>query len=1119
MEEKSESTKPNYISIYPCGEDLLEGKSHEKIAQSLLQLIQEKAIPNNVVGLEGEWGSGKSNVIEILADKFQEAKSDYVFYKYDTWAHQEDLTRRSFLDGLISFLKGDEKLGSKFDWNRLHKKLLAKISVTSVEKNPKVRLFYILFLAVIFTYNVLRVLFDDFLGPWDIVPNFSAPKWKEFLVVYLTPLILLIWGVCDLRREYKAFSKNDETKHFGFRERLKRLLYVFSGTDLESEELIERVEDEPSIQKFKKYFAHIQEDLKAEGLILVFDNMDRLYSPEKVLSIWSSIHTFFAEEDLKNVWVLVPYDREHLAKYFKENNGSDKMEKLDNFIGKTFTANFMIAPPILSDWKKFFQLKFKEAFKSNANENQIETVSSLYEILAPMAKKKPRDIINFINELVTLALQHEMEIELSYMALFLLRKDVILEQPLPAITSKSFLKQEAYLFQNEKELEQNLAALVYNIEKGRSGEILLKNAIEGALRKHSEEAWDDIKEHSEFKLYFNRAMIGSNLANYKPEIIAKSLDYLKAKLNPRRVKVYWEQFAKATEVFEKEYFLKLEDWHYKLFSNASPQLAKKVAKRAMDFAEKKITEDSGSMDYYTNVYNIIEYVNKNKLKFKPNPIKVKFNPEQMLGYIDDYHNHFDENCSFEEMNIYASSPEISKHLIDHPEGMVEEAYGYKHVIEFLFNLNTVYSFNSLRKKLEENIKNVSGGSPDEMEKLIELNKILCAKNKTIPLIPENNITPYIDTIKSNNEHLYREAIANQIAHLKTTSARSNTFENELSEEDMTKELAPTIQYYLSYGDLMKIVIDRGEEHNLLYGLVRDLTQNSYGRTQRADVGWMLSNLDKIKSTFYNEDLEVFLEELDRWEKGFENAIKTEDILERINSNILDIILEHHEGGFKCIQLLIDTACKRFEGMSREEWLELFKEEGQPHNILTKFFERSWIANKITKATEFMGAYEDHMEAIARKNNAIPNRNFWDSLLKQGSLDERKMSKIFNDVLDILLVQDPPDTAAIAFFGEGLFSRSSDRKTKGKDFVRKILLAHENDLEGFEVLLDRFEEGIIEVISQHSGEYNPSLSEMVTNLKLERESSLEKVERLFSKTELEELKIEPPETDEGSDEEG
>lgn len=55
---------PQFISNAPIGEDLFEGKSQEKVAR----YICENLIENDkckIVGIEGGWGTGKSNLIEI----------------------------------------------------------------------------------------------------------------------------------------------------------------------------------------------------------------------------------------------------------------------------------------------------------------------------------------------------------------------------------------------------------------------------------------------------------------------------------------------------------------------------------------------------------------------------------------------------------------------------------------------------------------------------------------------------------------------------------------------------------------------------------------------------------------------------------------------------------------------------------------------------------------------------------------------------------------------------------------------------------------------------------------------------------------------------------------------
>lgn len=101
---------PHFLSTQPHGIDLYAGKSQEKLAKDIERHIlqidnetheNEQPIIPRIIGLEGTWGTGKSNVIASVQDNLGE---NYIFYTYDAWAYQEDLQRRSFLEGLTSEL-------------------------------------------------------------------------------------------------------------------------------------------------------------------------------------------------------------------------------------------------------------------------------------------------------------------------------------------------------------------------------------------------------------------------------------------------------------------------------------------------------------------------------------------------------------------------------------------------------------------------------------------------------------------------------------------------------------------------------------------------------------------------------------------------------------------------------------------------------------------------------------------------------------------------------------------------------------------------------------------------------------------------------------------------------
>lgn len=104
------SLKPNcprFIVTSPIGEDLFEGKSQDKIADAIIEYFSEYSYSGKIIGLDGGWGSGKSNVINIIDKRVNENVSKkegkYVF-TFDAWGHQEDNMRRAILEELTEEL-------------------------------------------------------------------------------------------------------------------------------------------------------------------------------------------------------------------------------------------------------------------------------------------------------------------------------------------------------------------------------------------------------------------------------------------------------------------------------------------------------------------------------------------------------------------------------------------------------------------------------------------------------------------------------------------------------------------------------------------------------------------------------------------------------------------------------------------------------------------------------------------------------------------------------------------------------------------------------------------------------------------------------------------------------
>lgn len=112
---------PRFIPDKPTGDDVFEGKSQSHLANSICKYIlsndsnasSEKWQMPRIIGLEGKWGSGKSNVVENIKKHLD--GEGYHTFTYDAWGHQEDLQRRSILETLTNDLIENKVLGGRVE--------------------------------------------------------------------------------------------------------------------------------------------------------------------------------------------------------------------------------------------------------------------------------------------------------------------------------------------------------------------------------------------------------------------------------------------------------------------------------------------------------------------------------------------------------------------------------------------------------------------------------------------------------------------------------------------------------------------------------------------------------------------------------------------------------------------------------------------------------------------------------------------------------------------------------------------------------------------------------------------------------------------------------------------
>jgi len=536
MEEKE--LKLKFLENAPIGEDLFEGKSQERTADIISKNLQSEKF--QIIGIDGSWGTGKSNLVKIVEKKL---KSDaFHFFVYDVWGHQEDDQRKAILVELTEFIVHDERkiVADTTKWDQKLKRLLAKEREITTTNTP--------YLSIGFIVSLFLIIYIPAVNTFAKELQYL---WLKLLLVLAPILIGLGLYIYKVWTNLKIFKKQKMWKSIKLS--LQQMMQVYNNKQVD-ETKIEAISDkEPSVRDFRNWMDQIDVDLNASNkkLVIVFDNFDRL--PRKhIQSIWSSIHVFFSNEKYSSIKVMIPFDREHIKLAFSELNGSNKPSEenttcpdfASDYINKTFDVVYRIAPPIMSNWKHFFKSNFKEALGVLFDELRYVKTEQVYETFARTIT--PREIIAFINETISIKYLHP-DIPENYIGIFILNKDHILSDPLIAISNPGFLKGLSYLYKNDESLQKYLTALSYQIDAENALEVVYRQKLKNCLSNDNVKEFNSIASTSVFNEIISPVI--EELEDYESPIkclseISDTANINQVKLNAIWNNIYYKQYNK-----------------------------------------------------------------------------------------------------------------------------------------------------------------------------------------------------------------------------------------------------------------------------------------------------------------------------------------------------------------------------------------------------------------------------------------------------------------------------------------------------------------------------------------------------------------------------------------------
>jgi uncharacterized membrane protein len=974
MENKE---KPQFLSNAPLGEDLFEGKSQDKIATVLEGVLSKKDF--QIVGIDGGWGTGKSNLVFMLKKRM----NTHSFFIYDVWGHQEDDQRKSILIELTDYLcnREDRLLKNKDKWQNKYKRLLSKEREVTTINRP--------FLSIGFILSLLLIVYVPSVTAF--VKDMEMGFLKISLV--LAPLSLIV--IIFFWKWIKLFKDNS------FKESLKiavqETFQVYNNKQIDETKTETISENDPSVRDFRLWMKDIDSDLGEKKLVLVFDNFDRL-TKRHIQSIWSSIHIFFSEEKYKNIKIIVPFDRAHIKNAFKESADNDYS---NDYINKTFDLVYRVSPPIMSDWKSFFKNSWIKAFPAFAEEEYIK-VEQIYEVFRPSIT--PREIIAFINEVVAIRLLDD-QIPERYIALFVLNKEVILQDPLNAIVTPEFLSGLGYLYKDDDDFQKYITALCYQINPENALEVVYRKQLKESLVNGDKEQLQIISQTNIFDKILSTVI--AEIENY--ELPIKTLSTLdeQAKISAIHLSNIWQTIYLKVSPLNTNKF-EFEEYQSLLIKKITDaQISKFLAKIVSSLYQHK--EFQGK-----NFANIITKIN---IFLKDNNINVdvfaylkgtRVAVDEFVTFVNDYPD------NWKAFHISCDNIELNQYLIDTPIEQISETAFTKYIYKD-YDLKTFTNF------LIDNVPS-NYADHENLLSILDLLKAISIDSLGV-LLSDEQIYSIFTTVKADSE-LYFDILAMRLARgTKFSTSYIQYFTSQMSTEDeiIAEKIAERVEYYIDYEDLLINSIDSNNDSLLLKSVVRKVVENDY-QTNTADIKKLLDVFDDI-CTINELDPQIFINDLAEWKiPDFDRSL----VVKYPNY----YFEEAKKSETKLAKITTEKALEYFDKLNTKEWRDIFDNlQSKDASLLTILHYSNWNSFALE-------ALKDHLVSIA-STGTLKDTALLTDLLNRFISSGKNLSDLFRDFRDELISARTTDPVFFAVFGQMLFDYAH-LEEKSSDVFRTII---------------------------------------------------------------------------------
>ena len=281
--------------------------SHERVAHSIAEVVQTES-GGKAIGLEGGWGSGKSTIVKLISWKLSQHKES--FHKiavFDMWSHQGDPLRRTFLENLVTQVRGFGWV-NKEKWDQRIAELARRRREDTTRIVPSLTRAGGWFAFTLLAIPIGAALIGaglSLLGSKDASATLGIVLLPLGIIIALAPAIYF-GGFLAWTQIWRRIRGGGRSAEDGGLSELPALVTGQSST--ESRTVVTQTPDPTSVEFESMFRDLLDEALKPQNhkLLIVVDNLDRV-EPSDALSIWATLQTFLSYSDYQRPdWIDSP---------------------------------------------------------------------------------------------------------------------------------------------------------------------------------------------------------------------------------------------------------------------------------------------------------------------------------------------------------------------------------------------------------------------------------------------------------------------------------------------------------------------------------------------------------------------------------------------------------------------------------------------------------------------------------------------------------------------------------------------------------------------------------------------------------------------------------------------